>query len=152
MSRESDVDKLSRRSFVKATGLAAASLGALPLVSGELVSAQEEAGLAAVTVLGLVLGKPIGILLGAGSVVMLKMGRLPAGASWASMVGLGLLAGIGFTMSLFIGMLAFEGAEAELAVSVRIGVLGGSAIAAVVGFLCLRFTLREPPANTEDPA
>lgn len=100
--------------------------------------------------LGLVVGKPIGILLGAVSVVGLRIGRLPAGATWAGMIGLGLLAGIGFTMSLFIGMLAFEGAGPELAVSVRIGVLGGSAVAAVIGFLWLRFTLREPTDDDDE--
>lgn len=101
-------------------------------------------------ILGLVVGKPIGILLGAGSMVALRLGRLPTGSTWGSMIGLSLLAGIGFTMSLFIGMLAFEGAGPELAVAVRIGVLGGSFVAAVSGFLWLRVTLRNPEAETGD--
>jgi NhaA family Na+:H+ antiporter len=91
--------------------------------------------------LGLLVGKPIGLLAGMGLVTRLGLARLPEGARWRHMVGIGLLAGIGFTMSLFIGTLAFEDAGPGMAVSVRLGVLGGSVIAAVAGYLWLRFTL-----------
>ncbi|NNF07216.1 MAG: Na(+)/H(+) antiporter NhaA, partial [Candidatus Eisenbacteria bacterium] len=52
--------------------------------------------------------------------------------------GISLLAGIGFTMSLFIGMLAFEGAEGTYAVQTRLGVFAGSIVAALLGFTLLK--------------
>jgi NhaA family Na+:H+ antiporter len=98
--------------------------------------------------LGLIVGKPVGILAGAFLVVKLGLARLPLGITWSRLFGVGLLAGIGFTMSLFIGTLAFEGAGPGYAVSVRLGVLGGSIIAAVLGYLWLRFTLRPEPGES----
>jgi Na+:H+ antiporter, NhaA family len=85
--------------------------------------------------LGLVVGKQVGVFGFAWIAVRLGLGRLPAGASWLQLYGLALLTGIGFTMSLFIGTLAFETADYQDAV--RIGVLGGSLICAVAGYLLL---------------
>ncbi|MBC8033299.1 MAG: Na+/H+ antiporter NhaA [Chitinophagaceae bacterium] len=59
-------------------------------------------------ILGLVVGKPLGIVLFSWVVVKLKWGQRPAGSNWTQMLGIGLLAGIGFTMSIFITMLAFN--------------------------------------------
>lgn len=85
---------------------------------------------------GLVLGKFIGILLAVLALVAPGLARLPDGAGWAHMAGVALLAGIGFTMSLFIGGLSFgEGAEMD---AVRLGVLFASALSAVLGFALLR--------------
>ena len=80
---------------------------------------------------GLVLGKPIGIMLAVIAMVGLGLAKLPEGASWRYMIGVSCLAGIGFTMSLFIGSLAF--ADAELGAQVRVGVVGASAIAILLG-------------------
>ena len=94
--------------------------------------------------LGLVIGKPLGIVLGvwlatrAGS-------QLPEGVTWRSLVGVGMLAGIGFTVSLLIADLAFE-AETLINQS-KIGILAGSAIAGAAGYAILRATVR--PAPTE---
>ncbi|MGE0701345.1 MAG: Na+/H+ antiporter NhaA [Hyphomicrobiaceae bacterium] len=84
--------------------------------------------------LGLVLGKPIGILGACWLAGRLGLGRL-RGASWQHLVGVSMLAGIGFTMSLFIGILAFD--DASFATSVRLGVLTASFIAAAVGYTIL---------------
>lgn len=85
---------------------------------------------------GLLVGKPIGILGAVWLSLKLGIAKLPTGVNWAGMTGVAFLAGIGFTMSLFIGSLSFEAPEA--AAGVRIGVLGGSIAAAVIGFAVLR--------------
>ncbi len=84
---------------------------------------------------GLVLGKPLGVMLAV--VVLTRMGlaRMPEGASLRQMLALACLAGIGFTMSLFIGGLSFgDGAEMN---AVRIGVLAGSVLSALAGYALL---------------
>lgn len=96
------------------------------------------AGVVAGTAAALVLGKPIGIVCAAWGAVRLGLAKLPAGARWRHVSGAALLAGIGFTMSLFFTALAF-GSRAALAVSGTVGVLIGSLVAAVlgVGFLAM---------------
>ena len=89
--------------------------------------------------LGLVVGKPIGVLLASALAVGLGVGRKPEGTTWMQILGAGLLAGIGFTMSLFIGNLAFPGPEH--AADIRIGVLAGSIISAIAGYLVLAASL-----------
>lgn len=88
--------------------------------------------------LGLFLGKQIGIFLTIWLADRTGFARKPSGATWAQIYGVALLAGIGFTMSLFIGGLAFPG-RADLESEVKIGVLTGSMLSAVAGFLVLRF-------------
>ena len=107
-----------------------------------------EAGLVSAVSLGifvgLVVGKPIGV---AGFVFLaVKSGltRLPAHVSWSSMIGVGLLAGIGFTMSLFIASLAF--ADRATLDQAKVGVLAASVVAALAGMACLRRTLKQPQA------
>lgn len=85
---------------------------------------------------GLVVGKPLGIMLTSLAAVRLHIARLPEGVNWRQLFGMALLAGIGFTMSLFIGGLAFEDITRET--EVRIGVLSGSLISGVIGYLVLR--------------
>jgi NhaA family Na+:H+ antiporter len=89
--------------------------------------------------LGLFLGKQIGIMSVTALLVYLRVARLPQGATWLSFYGVALITGIGFTMSLFIGGLAFKENAVELAVDERVGILLGSAVSAVVGYLVLRF-------------
>jgi NhaA family Na+:H+ antiporter len=81
--------------------------------------------------LGLFIGKPVGILACVWLVTRLGVARLPEGADWLGLLGVAWLAGVGFTMSLFIGVLAFE--TAGLLDQVRLGVLAGSTLAAVAG-------------------
>ena len=83
---------------------------------------------------GLVLGKPIGILLCSWLAVRSGLAQLPAGVNWKAILGAGCLAGVGFTMSLFVASLGLEG---RLLDGAKIGVLAGSAISAVAGFMVL---------------
>jgi NhaA family Na+:H+ antiporter len=85
--------------------------------------------------LGLVLGKQLGIFGSIWIAVKLRIAERPA--TWAQLYGMALLAGIGFTMSLFIGALAFPG-QPELGDEVKMGVLAGSLVSAVGGYLVLR--------------
>jgi len=85
---------------------------------------------------GLVLGKPIGIALSSFIAVRFRLAALPAGTGWRHMIGAGVLGGIGFTMSLFIAALAFPGTQ-ELE-QAKVGVLMSSLIAGVAGWLYLR--------------
>lgn len=87
---------------------------------------------------GLFLGKQLGIFGSIWIADRTRFAKRPGGASWAQLYGVAMLAGIGFTMSLFIGGLAFPGNEA-LVDEVKIGVLAGSLLSAVAGFLVLRF-------------
>lgn len=93
--------------------------------------------------LGLFLGKQIGIFGSVWIAVKLKIATKPAGASWLQVYGVALLCGIGFTMSLFIGDLAFD--DAALGDSVKIGVLTGSLLSALAGYAVLR--LAPPPVT-----
>ncbi len=87
---------------------------------------------------GLVIGKQIGVFGFTYVAVRAGICEMPAGTKWVQIYGLAMLTGIGFTMSLFIGTLAFE--DIEHAAAVRLGVLGGSLISAVGGYLLLLVT------------
>ena len=87
---------------------------------------------------GLVLGKPLGILLAVVIAVATGLSRLPDQCRWGHMIGVGCLAGVGFTMSLFIGTLAFEGPD--MATAVRAGVIAGSVVSAALGVAVLMMT------------
>lgn len=86
--------------------------------------------------LGLLFGKPIGVFLFTWLAVKTGLGALPTGVRWGHIHGVSWLAGIGFTMALFIANLAFRGHEALLD-GAKLGILGGSAVAGVVGLLVL---------------
>ncbi|MFT4018497.1 MAG: Na+/H+ antiporter NhaA [Agriterribacter sp.] len=92
-------------------------------------------------ILGLMLGKPLGIVLACRMLVRLKWGELPAGVNWRQLTGVGILAGIGFTMSVFIAMLAFN--EPAIQDMAKVGVLAGSVLSMVIGYMWLRFTSAE---------
>ena len=95
--------------------------------------------------LGLFLGKPIGIFGCSLAAIRLKLAGKPEGATWPQLLGVAMLGGIGFTMSLFIGMLAFAGPEH--AADIRIGVPLGSVASALAGYLVLRRVTRPAPAK-----
>jgi Na+:H+ antiporter, NhaA family len=84
---------------------------------------------------GLTLGKPVGIMLAVALCVMLGFAKLPERASWLQVLGVGCLAGIGFTMSLFIGSLAFP--AAQQADAVRLGIIAGSLVSTLLGLAIL---------------
>jgi NhaA family Na+:H+ antiporter len=87
---------------------------------------------------GLFIGNQVGVFGAAFAAVKLGLARLPDGVTWASLYGASLLAGIGFTMSLFIGTLAWE--SSDYAAPLRLGVLAGSLLSGVAGYLLLRAT------------
>ncbi|MHC5064488.1 MAG: Na+/H+ antiporter NhaA [Planctomycetota bacterium] len=94
---------------------------------------------------GLVGGKAIGVFGVAAAMIKMGWAKIPEGANLGSLLGVSVLSGIGFTMSLFIGTLAFEDSVAEHNVSVRIGVLGASLLAAILGFIILQRSLPSAP-------
>jgi NhaA family Na+:H+ antiporter len=85
--------------------------------------------------LGLLLGKALGIYGASRALIAGGFGEMPAGASQMQLFDTAVLGGIGFTMSLFIGMLAFP--EPEASAQVRVGVLAGSLLSAIVGYILL---------------
>lgn len=85
---------------------------------------------------GLVIGKPVGVLGATALASVLKLGQRPTGATWGQLLGVSMLCGVGFTMSLFIGGLAFHDGAASA--EVQLGVVAGSLLSALAGILTLR--------------
>ena len=99
--------------------------------------------------LGLVLGKPVGIFVASFAAVRLGLGRLPDGTSWPMVIGLGAVAGIGFTVSIFIAGLSFPGADL-LTEEAKIAILLASLVAAVIGVVVLLAATRRVPEDVVD--
>ena len=93
-------------------------------------------------VLGLVLGKPIGITLFAAAGKWMRILVLPRGLAWKHIASVSILAGIGFTMSIFITLLAFQ--ESTFIQQSKIAILASSLVTGVVGYLMVRLSLRRP--------
>ena len=93
-----------------------------------------EIGLGVLT--GLVFGKPLGIMMAALIAVKMGIARLPQAVNWRSLLGYAFLAGIGFTMSLFVAMLAFD--DTALVDAAKRGIIAGSLLAGVAGAVMLR--------------
>ncbi len=91
--------------------------------------------------LGLLIGKQVGIFGICWLAIQLNLTKLPAGMSWGSLYGTAILCGIGFTMSLFIGSLAFEESGVNLLFDERLGIIIGSLASGVLGYLILRASL-----------
>ncbi|QHG08845.1 Na+/H+ antiporter NhaA [Moraxella osloensis] len=104
--------------------------------------------------LGLLLGKPIGVMLFSWLGVKLGLASLPTNVDWRQVFGVAILCGIGFTMSLFIGGLAFAGLEVK-PFDERIGIILGSLLAGILGYFYLKkvlptHALTQPVTNPED--
>jgi len=99
--------------------------------------------------LGLVLGKPVGILLFSFAAVALGVCRLPLDLAWRHILGAGLLGGIGFTMSIFITNLAYPG-QGDLVTNSKMAILMASLTAGLLGFAWLKF-MGAPLASDPDP-
>ncbi len=91
--------------------------------------------------LGLFIGKQVGVFGLCWLAIKLNLTRLPNGMSWASLYGTAALCGVGFTMSLFIGSLAFDETGSVMMVDERIGIVLGSLISGFVGYMVLRASL-----------
>lgn len=98
---------------------------------------------------GLVLGKLIGINLFSLIAIKLKLSSLPQNSNWLQMIGVGLLAGIGFTMSIFIALLSFKG-EIPIQDEAKFAILIASFIAAIAGFTILSISSKENPELEEN--
>ena len=98
---------------------------------------------------GLFLGKQLGVFCAIWLAIRARLAPMPAGASTSHLYGAALLCGIGFTMSLFIGALAFPG-DAALVDEAKIGILAGSLLSAVAGFVVLRLSPIRADAECHD--
>ena len=96
--------------------------------------------------LGLFVGKQLGVFAFAWLAVRTGIARLPRGVDWPQLYGVALLCGIGFTMSLFIGSLAFENSGEDRFFDERLGIMLASLLSAICGYLCLKRIL--PPDQT----
>ncbi len=74
----------------------------------------------------------------------LKLAELPSDFNWVHLYGCSLLCGIGFTMSLFLGSLAFEETGVNLLFDERIGIIAGSLLSGIAGYLVLHYSLDKP--------
>lgn len=93
--------------------------------------------------LGLVVGKTLGVFGFCALAIALGLAKLPRGASWTNLLGVSALCGVGFTMSLFVGSLAFEGSGTSMSTvfDERLGILAGSVTSGLLGYLILNRTL-----------
>ncbi|MCI5162748.1 MAG: Na+/H+ antiporter NhaA [Candidatus Electrothrix sp. AX5] len=96
--------------------------------------------------LGLFLGKQLGVFGLSFLAVKFKIAQLPSGINFKNLYGVSILCGIGFTMSLFVGGLAFHKDGMHVAFDERLGIILGSLISGVVGYLVLRLTIKQPAA------
>jgi len=97
---------------------------------------------------GLVLGKPLGVLGVAWLAVKARLAALPEGIGWRQLFGVGILCGIGFTMSLFITSLAEEAEAASHAGAARLGILAASVVAGLAGYFAIRAGARGADGNS----
>jgi NhaA family Na+:H+ antiporter len=97
--------------------------------------------------LGLFIGKQIGVFGATALVIGLKLARRPTGTKWVELYGVSLLTGIGFTMSLFIGQLAFPDGDPAHQAQVRIGVVAGSILSTIVGMAVLAWAQSRRPVE-----
>jgi NhaA family Na+:H+ antiporter len=130
--------------------------GIVPLFGLASAGVALDAGLGALVqplplgvLLGLVVGKQLGVFAAIWAAVRSGLAPMPHGATWRHIYGAALLCGIGFTMSLFIGALAFPGDAARID-GARIGTLAGSLVAALAGWAVLRFAAPAPGARDVD--
>jgi Na+:H+ antiporter, NhaA family len=103
---------------------------------GSVLSQPYSTGIA----LGLIIGKPLGIFLLTFIAVSLGLCKLPAELNWKTIIGTGFLGGIGFTMSIFITLLAFD--QETLINNAKLVILISSLIAGIIGYMSLRLTLK----------
>jgi len=91
---------------------------------------------------GLFIGKQLGIFIFCWIAIKLKFSGIPNNMSWSSLYGVAALCGVGFTMSLFIGSLAFEETGVNLLFDERLGIIFGSLLSGILGYIVLRISLR----------
>ncbi|EKT4524473.1 Na+/H+ antiporter NhaA [Pseudomonas putida] len=97
--------------------------------------------------IGLLLGKTVGVFGLTWIAIKLRLAALPTGANWGQVLGVAVLCGIGFTMSLFVGSLAFAPGASDFAGMDRMGILTGSLFAALIGYGITAMASRKSPGN-----
>jgi NhaA family Na+:H+ antiporter len=117
-------------------------------ITGDVFDAPGAAAVAGGVAVGLLVGKTVGIAGASALAVRLGLARLPDGLAWRQIVGVGAVAGIGFTVSLFIGGLAYD--DARLEDAARLAILATSAVAAVLGSAILALGSRS--GRTREPS
>ena len=95
--------------------------------------------------IGLFIGKPLGISLFSYLAVKLNVSKLPSKVRWGNIVGVGVLGGIGFTMSIFITLLAFDNEAFET--NAKLSIIVGSLISGIAGFIWLKTMFKKPSSN-----
>lgn len=98
--------------------------------------------------LGLLIGKQVGVFGFCWLAIKLKFTELPTGMNWKTLYGTAALCGIGFTMSLFIGSLTFEATGLDKLFDERLGIIVGSLISGIIGFMVLKFSLPKTAQET----
>ena len=99
--------------------------------------------------LGLFFGKQLGVFGLCWLAIKMKITSLPDKMSWLSLYGTSAICGIGFTMSLFIGSLAFKETGANILFDERLGIIVGSLLSGIIGYLVLKFSLKQYDNHTE---
>jgi len=136
-------------------GLLFSALGAGSLAGALLVAtlSRTHRGMVLAGALGLFLGKQVGVMSAAWLATVLKIGKKPSRASWLQVYGVSLLCGVGFTMSLFIGALAFPGAvDSPEQVEVKLGVIGGSLMSGIAAAIVLAIAASNRRAESAAPS
>jgi NhaA family Na+:H+ antiporter len=113
-------------------------------LNGDLVRDSVTSPVSLGVVLALMVGKPAGIMLASAIAVRLGLAGLPDGVRWPQVLGASMLAGIGFTVSIFIAGLAFS--DASLVDEAKVGILAASAMMGLLGFVALRWRSPKTPA------
>lgn len=116
-------------------------------LSGDAVGGLVGDPITAGVLLGLVVGKTVGVFGATALAVRLGVGRLPGGTTWRHVLGLSTTAGVGFTVALFVTSLSFD--TAATADAAKVGILAGSTLAGVAGFLLLRLAPAADAAGAE---
>ena len=152
---ESPLERIQRlllpmTSFIVVPLFALANAGVV--ITGDSVSNAVSSEVSQGVAFGLLFGKPVGIFLAAWLAVRLGVASLPRSMNWGHVLGVGLLAGVGFTVSLFVNELAFD--DEILISNGKMGILAGSLIAAIIGYVILVLVTRKPtgsPDTDEQP-
>ena len=117
-------------------------------LSGDAISGLVSDPVTVGVLLGLVVGKTVGVFTFTAVAVKLGVGRLPTGTTWRHVLGLATAAGVGFTVALFVTSLSFD--DAAVTDAAKVGILFGSAIAGIVGYTLLRTAPAAAVPETDD--
>ena len=115
-------------------------------LSGDLMRDSVTSPVSLGVMLGLILGKPLGIMIASMIAIRARVAELPGGVRWPQVLGASILAGIGFTVSIFITGLALN--DASLVDEAKLGILAASALMGALGFVVLRWSLKTPNMAT----